>query len=126
CVDHEGGHGGSSRSLHLLLRNLPAGAAAVEVWCRRPNPLQGDYEAAGIRCRVAPELPRFRAQKTLRTTVRDFASFAAGAWRDRAALRRLARDVDGRFDLVHLNFESLWPLAAYLRRRTGVRAYTMH
>jgi glycosyltransferase involved in cell wall biosynthesis len=124
CLDIEGGFGGSSRSLYESLRHMEPGAVAAEVWCRRDGPVRARYEALGIPCRVAAEMPRMNS---LPRASRNLFGYAR-------AVREILRLKDfraallaatARADLVHFNHEGLFLLAAWLRKRHA-KAQTMH
>lgn len=117
ALDIEGGFGGSSRSLHETLRHLPAGAAEVEVWCRRPGPVQARYAALGIPCRVMPEMGHVSALPRLSRNLVAFGRYAL-AWPRGRAFRRALQEAARRVDVVHFNHEGLFLLARWLRRRS--------
>jgi glycosyltransferase involved in cell wall biosynthesis len=125
CLDIEGGHGGSSRSLYELVRHLDGNRVQVEVWCRRPGPLQQRYAALGVVCRVCPAMPKVSSLPRLSRNFAVYARFAADFLAARSFRRSLADQVAGRFDLVHCNHESLFLLARWLRPRVG-QPLTMH
>ena len=117
CIDIEGGSGGSSRSLYELLRHVDRSRVAAEVWCRRPSQMVERYAAEGIACRVEPKIPSYSA---LLRPSRNLASLGRALTLMRANrkhLASLAHEIDGRFDLVHLNHEGLFLFAPWLRRR---------
>lgn len=58
-------------------------------------------------------------------TLYDYATAVLRLLTSRAFHAGLARAVNERFDVVHFNHSGLFPLAAWLRRRTGA-AFTMH
>ncbi len=125
CLDIEGGYGGSSRSLYESVRHLDRAKAEVEVWCRRAGPVQARYQALGVPCRIVPEMPKVSSLPRLS---RNLYAYALAAWefrRSASERARMAREIDGRFDLVHFNHEALFLLARWLRPRTRV-PFTMH
>ena len=124
CIDHEGGHGGASRSLFSVLRHISAGAA-VDVWCRGESPLIAEYADFGIAARVLPDLPIWRVDPTLRGTLSNARRQLPEVWRNRGRTAKLADEIANRFDVVHLNYVSLQPLLYWLRRRTDCRV-VMH
>jgi glycosyltransferase involved in cell wall biosynthesis len=118
CLDIEGGYGGSSRSLFESVRNMPDDIA-VEVWCRRQGPIQTQYAAIGVTCRVMPGMPHISSLPRLSRNLYAYARFAwgwPGSRRFRLGLEAAARE---RFDAVHCNHEGLFLLARWLRRRLG-------
>jgi len=124
CLDIEGGFGGSSRSLYESLRHMKPGAVAAEVWCRRDGPVRRRYEALGIPCRVAEDMPRMNS---LPRASRNLFGYAR-AVRDMLRVRHFRAqllEAAARFDAVHFNHEGLFLLAAWLRRRHA-KAQTMH
>jgi glycosyltransferase involved in cell wall biosynthesis len=125
CLDIEGGHGGSSRSLFEFVRHLDGSRAKVEVWCRQPGPLQTRYAALGVASRVCPDMPKVSSLPRLSRNFVAYARFAGDFARSRAFRQTLAHEVAARFDLVHFNHEGLFLLARWLRPRVA-RPLTMH
>jgi glycosyltransferase involved in cell wall biosynthesis len=124
CLDIEGGFGGSSRSLYESLRALERGAVAAEVWCRRDGPIRARYEALGIPCRIAPEMPRMNSLPRASRNLFGYARAVREMLRLKDFRARLLAAI-ARVDLVHFNHEGLFLLAAWLRRRHE-KAQTMH
>jgi hypothetical protein len=116
CLDIEGGFGGSSRSLYESLRHMAPGAVAAEVWCRRDGPVRARYEAIGIPCRVAAEMPRMNSLPRASRNLFGYARAVREMLRLKEFRAALLAAVD-RFDLVHFNHEGLFLLAAYLINR---------
>ncbi|MBK8906488.1 MAG: glycosyltransferase family 4 protein [Rhodospirillales bacterium] len=125
CLDIEGGHGGSSRSLFESVRHTDPGTARVEVWCRRDGPVQERYAALGVPCRVTPDMPKVSALPRLSRNLIVHAGFVRDFVRASGFRSELAREVAARFDVVHFNHEALWLLARWLRSRTA-KPLTMH
>ena len=126
CLDIEGGHGGSSRSLFESIRHLNHKAVGVEVWYRRPSSsLAARYAEIGVACRVAPEMPCFTTLPRLSRNVYALAHAFIDLHYARSFMAELASTVNERFDLVHFNHESLFLLARWLRKRTRV-PFTLH
>ena len=125
CLDAEGGHGGSSRSLFEALKHVDRDFIDVEVWCRREGPIKERYREIGIHCRVERQMPHFSALPRLS---RNIALFSAACWhfhRSLAFRKKLHAQVADGFDLVHFNLETLFMLAVWLRSRTEL-PLTMH
>jgi glycosyltransferase involved in cell wall biosynthesis len=125
CLDIEGGHGGSSRSLYEALAAMDRDLVTPEVWCRRGGRIVERYEALGIVARVEPSLPKAGALPRLSRNLVIAAHYLKDFAASRTARRRLAEQAQTRFDLVHFNHEGFAGLALWLRRTTGVPA-TMH
>ncbi|SDG76561.1 glycosyltransferase family 4 protein [Roseospirillum parvum] len=124
CLDIEGGHGGSSRSLLASLSRIDRERVEPLVWCRRPGSVVEKYQELGIPCRVTPEMPKISALERNSRTLLDLARLATQLFRARGFLRRLV-DTARTADVVHLNHEGLWLLAYWLKARTRV-AVTLH
>lgn len=126
CIDHEGGHGGSSRSLFHLLNAMDRGAVSPEIICRTPGQIEDWYGALGIPIQVIPDLPRMTAAAAgFRNGLYDLRVGAAQLWQGRQLMADLAGRIEGHFDVVHFNHISLFLLARHLRKRVSAR-FTMH
>jgi glycosyltransferase involved in cell wall biosynthesis len=125
CLDNEGGHGGSSRSLYETLRHIDREAVLPEVWCRRPGHIEDMYGEIGIECQVEATLPRVTSVHRFSRNLVVYAHYINNFLNSKAARERLTAAVNGRFDLVHFNHENFFLLALWLRTRTSV-PFTMH
>ena len=115
CIDHEGGHGGSSRSLIQLLSALQQqNSINCEVWFRRKGPIEKIYRDLKIRCKHVPEIPTFT---TVHQCTRNLFLFQMRFWDNGiiSTLIRMARQIEKEFDLVHFNHPNLWVLALLLK-----------
>jgi glycosyltransferase involved in cell wall biosynthesis len=118
CLDIEGGYGGSSRSLFESIRHLDRNRVSSEVWCGREGPIQARYRALDVPCRTV-SWPRYSALPRLSRNLLGWGRAKLGMIRARPMLGELAATADQRFDIVHLNHESLFLIGDWLRRRTG-------
>jgi glycosyltransferase involved in cell wall biosynthesis len=125
CLDIEGGFGGSSRSLYESLRHMDRAAVAPEVWCRRDGPVRGRYEAIGVACRVAADMPHMNSLVRFSRNLVGYTRHVRDMLRQKAFRADLLDAVRARFDLVHFNHEGLFLLAAWLRGRHA-KAQTLH
>jgi glycosyltransferase involved in cell wall biosynthesis len=116
CIDHEGGHGGSSHSLYNLLTALDQEAIRPTVWCRRHSKLLEMYRDHGIPCVVKEWIPRFRVQNTTIATLSNAKSVLGEFWQARRDIQAIAKSHKDEFDLIHLNYESLLPFGIFLKR----------
>ena len=117
CLDIEGGFGGSSRSLYESIRHLDRDRVSPEVWCGREGPIQARYAALGVACRTV-SWPRYSALPRFSRNLLALGRAELELIRSGALLADLAATVEQRFDVVHLNHESLFLVAAWLRRPT--------
>lgn len=126
CLDHEGGHGGSSRSLFTLLSNLSKEELEITVWCKKESHLQYLYEDLGIHVEVLADLPTYAVFSAsnidnlslLKDRLIEFLTFFS---RRKSFLDK----IEGNFDLIHYNHVSFAPLAWLIKRSIGLPA-TMH
>lgn len=85
--------GGAARSTMLLARNLPAAGVRATVVVHRESPLTRDLAAAGISCRVVPELIENLSRHPLSWSRADAILFnLRGLPRAVSHLRELARE----------------------------------
>lgn len=126
CLDIEGGHGGSSRSLYYALKHIDRGSIAPTVWCRRDGPIRRMYAELDIPVEVRPELPKAsalpKATRNIWQLGQHLRDFVRSKWG--GTLRDLEEAVS-RHDLVHFNHEGFAGLALWVRRQTGTTA-TLH
>jgi len=125
CLDIEGGHGGSSRSLYQSLAHLDRDKVAPEVIVRRPGAIEQQYAELGIPVRVMPDLPKASALQNWRANIRLYAGAARHMFHARGRLAALATEINARFDAVHFNHEGYWMVVRALRHRTSA-AFVMH
>ena len=126
CLDIEGGHGGSSRSLLLAVRHIDRSRAGVSVICRRGGRIEDAYAGLGVPCRVETAMPRWTALARNSRNVATRLRFQAWTWPASRGFRdRLLADLDG-VDVLHLNHISLTELAVWLRRQRPDLPIVMH
>ena len=116
CIDHEGGHGGSSRSLIQLLSALQQqNSINCEVWFRRKGPIEKIYRDLKIRCKHVPEIPTFTTVHQCTRNLLSLFRCVFGIMASFPTLIRMARQIEKEFDLVHFNHPNLWVLALLLK-----------
>ena len=62
CIDIEGGHGGSSRSLFYIISEIvkkKKDKFEIVVICRKDSWVRIEYEKIGVKCLIYGNLPRF-------------------------------------------------------------------
>tara|TARA_Y100000588_G_scaffold386994_1_gene483769 strand:- start:289 stop:1521 length:1233 start_codon:yes stop_codon:yes gene_type:complete len=125
CLDVEGGHGGSSKSLFELVRHIDDPYCDVEVICRRTSHLVQRYAEMEVPCSVWPQMVAENAVSRPSRNLIKYARGALGLGVYRYAIRKLAKRINEEFDLVHFNHEGLFLLARALRGLVDV-PFTMH
>ena len=118
CLDIEGGYGGSSRSLFKSIEAMDRSTVDLSVWCKRDGPIRSRYSELGVDVRITPAMPKITALKRFSRNAWGIMTFA---W-DWVASRRfradLANEIRRGIDVVHLNHESLFWLARWLKKNT--------
>jgi glycosyltransferase involved in cell wall biosynthesis len=126
CIDHEGGHGGSSHSLFHLLSHMDQAEFKTNVICRKPSGILEKYSAFGIETNVEPGLPYFSPMELgWKQNLSLLKNYLPDLLRQYKKFDYLAGEIEANYDLVHFNHASLFVLASRLRRLTRV-PFTMH
>ena len=112
CLDIEGGHGGSSRSLFNSLKYITeSNKIDISVWCKRGGPIHDKYHRIDIETKIMPFMPTvstvYRFSRNIILQLKFFLYDWPRSKKFRKDLIEAAQDVD----LVHGNHESL--LAKY-------------
>jgi len=116
CLDIEGGFGGSSRSLFQTLSNIDRSRIEPVVWCKKPGPIQGMYQAKGIEVQVMPDMPTISSLPRLSRNLYTFGRFLLTTWPRSSAFRHMSAKIAAqRFDLIHCNHESLFLFGRWLK-----------
>ncbi len=125
CLDIEGGHGGSSRSLFNSINNLDRNEVNIEVWCRRGGAIQVLYNSIDISVYVVPEMPKISSLTLLSRNLILMTLFFFRDWPRSKVFRKKLLKESERFDLIHCNHESLYWLSRWINKHTSIPV-TMH
>jgi glycosyltransferase involved in cell wall biosynthesis len=126
-LDIEGGHGGSSKSLFELVKNIVLidENVKIDVWCKKKGEIHNKYKEVGVFTRVVSSMPKVRAVPRFSRNVWMQIIFFLIHWPKSRKFRRELLEESRNVDLIHFNHEGLYWLAFWLSRRTKV-AMTMH
>lgn len=120
-IDHEGGFGGSSRSLYYLLENIQKKKQFhLEVWCGKKGPIQSFYKNIKIKNNVFDFII---TTTTLYSLSRNFYSFILAFYKLKKLqpkLLKIANKINKDFDLVHFNHPNLYLLAFFLSKYLNI------
>ncbi len=127
CIDHEGGFGGSSRSLFYLIQNIIQIDKNItfEVWCKKRGPIQEMYKRIGIQCIVKEDI---RTHSTLYRFSRNFYGFFLTFFsliKNKKFIFNSTDIINNNYDLVHFNHVNLYLLALALKINTKI-PFTFH
>ena len=125
CLDIEGGHGGSSRSLFNSINNLDRNEVNIEVWCRGSGAIQVLYNSIDISVYVVPEMPKISSLTLLSRNLILMTLFFFRDWPRSKVFRKKLLKESERFDLIHCNHESLYWLSRWINKHTSIPV-TMH
>jgi len=126
CLDIEGGHGGSSRSLLEVLSAMDRQRIEPSVICRRGGWIEDAYRDLGIECAVVPEMPRQTALHQMSRNIAVSLQFKLQLWPRSKAFRESLLNRAGDLDLLHLNHISLTSLAGWMKKKQPRLPLTMH
>jgi glycosyltransferase involved in cell wall biosynthesis len=126
CLDIEGGHGGSSRSMYQALQAVDRTLVVPSVICRRGGWIEEAYAGLDIACRVEPAMPRMTALDRESRNAVDLLRFWLKAWPGAKAFRRRLLAAADTAELIHCNHISLTPLAIWLKRKRPNLPVTVH
>ena len=126
CIDIEGGHGGSSRSLHTALRCVSQEKFNVGVWCRLGGFIEAEYRRCGIACEVLPNMPRLTAVGKWYINLFLCIKFFSYNWiRSRGFRVKLLQAVEN-FDVIHCNHTSLVLVMCWLKWKRPHSKFVFH
>jgi glycosyltransferase involved in cell wall biosynthesis len=125
CIDIEGGHGGSSRSLYESVKYISKSKAKIEVWCKCYGNIQEKYKLINVPTKVCRDIPKATSVKLFSRNLLILLDFFIFRWPKSKKFRKSLRDASCRFDMIHLNHESLYWLARWICRNTDI-VVTMH
>jgi len=126
CLDIEGGHGGSSRSLFQALQHIDRRKVSLEVWHRIPGEIERSYADIGIPTVLAKDMPRLTALEKESRNALNVAMFFLHVWPRSAPFRTKLLEALDRSDLVHLNHISLFWLGRWIKRLRPSLPIVMH
>jgi glycosyltransferase involved in cell wall biosynthesis len=120
CLDIEGLHGGSSRSLFNSLKNISTEKADIEVWCKRRGEVQESYNEIGIAVKIVPDMPKVSSLPRISRNLFVLALFYFRDWPNSKLFRNKLLRESERFDLIHCNHEGLYWLQRWINKYIGL------
>jgi len=127
CIDIEGGHGGSSRSLFYALEEISKiKNIQITVICRIDSWMKKEYKRLGIRCLTEKTIPRFTPLKKYSRNILQLLYFIFLYWPKSYSFRKRLLSIAKEVDLVHYNHVSLSFLAYWLKKKSRKTCSSMH
>lgn len=125
CLDIEGGHGGSSRSLFKSISQIVAfDKVNIVVWCRRSGAIHDKYNEIGVRTKIVPSMPKVRSVPRFSRNILLLLFFSID-WLKSIKFRNELLNKAKKVDLIHCNHESLYWLSFWLRKNINT-PITLH
>ena len=125
CIDHEGGYGGSSRSLYYLLKSLDKNLFEIEVWCGKAGPIQSIYKDHNILSKVY-QMPTMNTVFSFTRNIISLINFSKIFIKNYSVYKNMSKDIHTNFDLVHFNHPNLYLLALFLKIKNKDKPFTFH
>lgn len=120
-IDHEGGWGGSSRSLYYMVRSFDRAEIEPVVWYRQSGPLAKMLDEIGVESKQVPDLVSLTPR-----SAQHPANVALTLSRTVAAYRAARMIKAARADLLHFNYEGFVPLTVILAALDEKRPMVSH
>ncbi len=120
-LDIDGGYGGSSRSLYLLLESLLQTDIESEVWFKKLGPSYEKSKKLNIKSRVNKKIASIIPLRK-----NNIKNFIVSFWQLKN-LWFLASDIiNTKIDVLHLNYEGLLPLCIFLKIKNFKKKIIVH
>ena len=126
CIDIEGGHGGSSKSLFSALEHMNRSDCEIEVICQRHSQLVEEYKRLGMRCDVWQKMPKLTAVNNWLVNLLNFPLFYFYIFPKTKKNRLELLKRSQTFDLLHANHISLTPLLVWLKKKNPTLKIVTH
>ena len=117
CIDIEGGHGGSSKSLFSTLEYMNSSDCEIEVICQRHSQLVEEYKRLGIKCEVWQKMPKLTALNNWLANIFNFPLFYLYTFPKTKQSRLQLLKRSQAIDVLHANHISLTPLLVWLKKK---------
>jgi glycosyltransferase involved in cell wall biosynthesis len=125
CLDIEGGHGGSSRSLFESVNQLTKlNEIKITVWCKSSGEIHNKYHQIGVDTKIVPNMPKVRAVPRFSRNVLLLLVFVKDWYKSKKFRNELLNNAK-KFDLIHCNHEGLYWLSFWIKKHIKV-PLTLH
>ena len=126
-LDIEGGHGGSSKSLFMLIKNLKKKNITSHIFCKRSG-YSKNYKKLGVLCKVKSKMPTFTALKRLNRNFIYSLFFIFYFWPNSYKVRNEILDYidDNKIEIIHSNLISFFILVYWIKKRRPKIKFTLH
>ena len=129
CIDIEGGHGGSSRSLFYFLEAISKkkkfSQLEITVICRKKSWVEKKYKNIGINCLIEEHMPRYTPLKKNSRNIYQLILFLIFIWPRSNKFRKRILTLK-HYDVLHFNHVSLSLLAWWCKLKKIGKTRVMH
>ena len=129
CIDIEGGHGGSSRSLFYFLEAISKkkifSQLEITVICRKKSWVEKEYKKIGINCLIEEYMPRYTPLKKYSRNIYQLLLFLIFIWPRSNMFRKRILSFK-HYDVLHFNHISLSFLAWWCNLKKIGKKRAMH
>ena len=128
CLDIEGGHGGSSKSLFYLLQKINKKKFNIKVICRRNSWLKNEYKKNNIKCEIDKSIPQYVILTKFSRSFFYSILFFFYLWPKSKKFReKLIKDIKkNNYDILHCNHINLFFLAIWIKNKIPNLKITFH
>lgn len=127
CIDIEGGHGGSSRSLFYSISSMVRKDRQfnITVICRKNSWLFQEYSKLGVKCIINENIPRFTPLIKINRNIYQLFLFLTKSW---PKSNKFRKNIIGskKYDIIHFNHISLCFLALWCKYKKISQSSVMH
>jgi len=126
CLDIEGGHGGSSKSLFYLLQKINKKKFKIEVICKKDSWLKEKYHKENIKCIIDQSMPRAIILQKISRNFFSLIFFIIYVWPKSKRFRLHLLQKLKNIDILHCNHISLFLLAFWIKKKLPKLKITFH
>lgn len=126
-LDIEGGHGGSSKSLFLLIKNINRNLYSPHVFCKKSGFLD-NYTSLKIPCLIYNKLPVFTSLQKMSRNIFYLFIFYFYFWPRSLKLRNeILKYIDENdIKIIHSNLISFFILIIWIKKKRPKLKFTLH
>ncbi len=125
-IESEGGHGGSSRSLHAMIKSLNSTIFYSTVVCRKKSKFSEELKKNKNKYYIFENIPKFTSVRREKINIYSILKFYLYDWIKSHKIRKKILNLSYNYDYVHFNHINLFLLAKWMRKKNRSSIFTMH
>ena len=119
CIDHEGGFGGSSRSLFYLVKELKKRKIDIDIYLGKDGPIKDKYKDINVKVFINKNLPSCSTVFRLSRNIFSLLMFFFNLFKNFNSTIFLIKQINKNYDLIHFNHPNLYLYSAVLKLFTN-------